>query len=94
MRSEFERKRPIRDPCLTRQGRKVGLDFARQHGCLDNGEQCFSQENTGFCSLTKLVGYVCIDIQASYPATADQDVEKFGGGYVMVCSGISIDERT
>lgn len=90
-------RRPVRVPRLTRQHRVARRNFAREHVVwqLRHWRSVLFTDESRF-RLTRCDGRVRVYRRPGerYSAAAVQEVEKFGGGSVMVWGGISVDDRT
>lgn len=90
-------RRPVRAPRLTRRHRIARLNFAREHVAwqLRQWRSVLFTDESRF-RLTRCDGRVRVYRRPGerYSVAAVQEVDKFGGGSIMVWGGISLDERT
>lgn len=90
-------RRPVRKPALTPYHIRTRLNFAREHVAwqLRQWRPVLFTDESRF-RLSRCDGRVRVYRRPHerHSAATIQEVEKFGGGSVMVWGGISLDERT
>lgn len=95
--SNLRARRPVRKPRLTQRHKIARLNFARQHSewQLRHWRPVLFTDESRF-SITGCDGRVRVYRRPGerYAAAAVQEVDRFGGGSVMVWGGICVDNRT